>query len=897
MNHLPAVPLRLVAFTCVTILIGVRHVGASMAPPATLNPTTYKSPSGAYALTVDPSDIYGRYGGNYRVTKNGKEIWSATLPFTFWQAAITDTGVAVGYGHTLGHHGFGKDPNEPRPGELIVAIIDPAGKVRLKQATKRQESLAMHALPFPRAHGLIVDEPHDRLIVRLDDDGSDELWWTYRLSSGAVLEKFKPRRAMDDAEPARWILAAQLVRGTPLVLLHWWRWSGGPVGARFTLVDEEAKPVWSLELPGDYMVPHNEEAQDKLQGWIREHGGILRSDQAKRFDLFIAAESKRVTFAVDQKPGGEWTVSEAGRAPFAFAVSEKPKRAAIPRRILQELSPLPLQVNPVSAASAIRNVREFTVDGQGRIAFLREDEGKTSFVLVDATGKLLRALALAIEPKSDVSHWSPLCWVGGSRFVIALSEFAVDGKAKAWRVDAQTGQVEPIPAFDSPSIERLAGASEGSFVALAALRSKYTIEKSVTRYDSRGRRQWQLTDDSRNPDALFDPEDVAVTAEGDVLVLENLAYRLKRFDRNGRHLGTIELEQAWKRKPRYVVGVIPEADGSILISDFNGSPPFVRMTRDGAVAGGFVPKYADGRAIGTAHGMHCSPDGHLWISDGHAVLRLSKAGVVDRVLGERPQTARLGPIAGVVVDPRGLIYAIDSRTGSIYVFDRSGKLLHVCQAKPTDFKGEIMFPALTVNDKGDVYLGLGAEYVFPDDRRSYAHYSAEGRRLDDVVFPAGVCQFQPASGVLVAARYQDVRLIDAEGKVLRTIERRPDGNWLEQPRAVALAPDGSIAILASPTRAGETSVNLYKANGDPIRTIVLPDDVRQYPRIAYDGKRLVVVDRALVIFDGSGTPIARCDSPLKVPEGRWYYPYLLPGGRELALFDGKRPVLHRYLLP
>jgi hypothetical protein len=28
-----------------------------------------------------------------------------------------------------------------------------------------------------------------------------------------------------------------------------------------------------------------------------------------------------------------------------------------------------------------------------------------------------------------------------------------------------------------------------------------------------------------------------------------------------------------------------------------------------------------------------------------------------------------------------------------------------------------------------------------------------------------------------------------------------------------------------------------------------------------------------------------------------YYPYLLPEGRELLLFDGKNPVLHRYELP
>ena len=439
----------------------------------------------------------------------------------------------------------------------------------------------------------------------------------------------------------------------------------------------------------------------------------------------------------------------------------------------------------------IRNVQEFAVDGQGRIAFLRADEATTSFVLVDSSGKLVREIALAIQPKIDSTYWSSLCWVGGNRFVIALSEYGVNGKAKAWWVDAQTGNVEPIPTFDSPSIKRLAGAADGSFIALAALRSKYTFEESVTRFDSQGQRQWRLTDDSRDAAALFAPEDVAMTGVGDVLVLENIAYRLKRFDRNGRHLSTIELEKAWKRKPSYVVGVIPESDGGCLISDFNGSPPFVRMTLAGVVAGGFEPKYADGRAVGTAHGMQAAPDGHLWISDRHALLRLTKMGVVDRVLGERPQTTRLGPIAGIFSDPRGRIYAIDSRTGSIHVFDQSGNLLHVCQAKPTDFKREILFPALTVNDKGDVYLGLGRD-GFPDGRRTYAHYSANGRRVDDVVLPAGVCQFQPRSGDLVAMRYNDVRLVDLAGKVLRTIDRRPDGSWLELPQAVALAPDGSL---------------------------------------------------------------------------------------------------------
>jgi hypothetical protein len=34
-----------------------------------------------------------------------------------------------------------------------------------------------------------------------------------------------------------------------------------------------------------------------------------------------------------------------------------------------------------------------------------------------------------------------------------------------------------------------------------------------------------------------------------------------------------------------------------------------------------------------------------------------------------------------------------------------------------------------------------------------------------------------------------------------------------------------------------------------------------------------------------------------MPKGVSYYPYILPGGREPALFDGREPVLHRYVLP
>jgi hypothetical protein len=211
-----------VSFRCARLLVVgalaaavITRNAAAQRLPEPLDQATYKSPNGKLALTVDPSDIYGRYAGSYRVVKDGKEVRAKTLPFTLFKSAITDTGVVVGCAYTLGEHGFGEKPDQPQPGDLIVAIIDPAGKLRLKQTAKRQHGRVLHALPFPTASGLVVDEPNDRLILRVNDYGDNEIWWTYRLSTGSVLDKRHPHDAMRHPEPDRSVLDAQLLQGTP----------------------------------------------------------------------------------------------------------------------------------------------------------------------------------------------------------------------------------------------------------------------------------------------------------------------------------------------------------------------------------------------------------------------------------------------------------------------------------------------------------------------------------------------------------------------------------------------------------------------------------------------------------------------------------------------------------
>jgi hypothetical protein len=896
-------------------------LAAQRMPTPALNPVTYKSPSGKYSLTIDPSDPSGGGPATYRCAFGQKTIWSSELPFTLCDAGITDEGVTAGFGYTHGPDGYLHFSENRGPGDFLVAIIDPTGKVRLKDATKRPHSKSqpMHSLDDPVGHGLLLDDAHDRLVVRTteyDRDGFGESWSVYKLSSGARLPTLHPIKV--DAKPGQprfvseSVLAAKLIRGTPLTLVHYWRFDGGlqgGLGAKYALIDLDGATVWSKVLPRDYGIfrekPQNEKAQETLRHWIRTHGGILNATEKNKFDVYFAADSKRVTF--DVNPGSDkWAVTETGQAPYSLPTTEPPKLAvsppavtALPERQLKSLGTRVLRGDQSARKPAIRNVRSFVIDGAGRFAFLREDDEQATFVVADPGGKVVRELPLNMEPRSNKSHWSGYGWIGAD-FLVTRSDFGADGKCRAWRIDMQSGRIEPIPKFDSPPVERLAGLADGAFVAFARMRSKFTIEEFVVGFNERAERIWTLKDDFNNkgPQALFSVQDIALTSTGEVAVLQGIINQIKFFDRNSHFLRQVDLEKTWRRKPNYVAGLGRDIEGGVIVWDFDGSPPFVRMKRDGSVKGGFKPKYADGRFVDTRAAIDTAPDGHLWTCDGHSLLRLDAEGIVDRVLGESPKSNQLERIAGVFVDPRDRIYVVDSRTGSIHVFEPSGQFSHLCQTKPSDFSKEIMFPAVTFNSRGDVYLGLGDGTDFFERKRPYLCFSDRGARLESVRLPARDCQFQTGTGNIVAKSYEDVSLVDATGKIMQTIRRGADGNWLERPEKVALAPNGSIAILSGKSRARALTVNLYKPNGDPVRTIPMPESIDGFPRLAYDGRRLVVAAEAgLLIYDGSGSPIQRSKIPVKVPPGDYYYPYITAGGRELALFDGKTMALHRFEMP
>ncbi len=108
------------------LIVGAREACAFYTPPV-IDRKTYRSPSGRYEVTVDPSDVLQHGAGSaiYRFKENGKERWSAIRPFTLIEAAVTDSGATVGYAYTQTRSGSPKGPGLDDYGQFVIAISRP----------------------------------------------------------------------------------------------------------------------------------------------------------------------------------------------------------------------------------------------------------------------------------------------------------------------------------------------------------------------------------------------------------------------------------------------------------------------------------------------------------------------------------------------------------------------------------------------------------------------------------------------------------------------------------------------------------------------------------------------------------------------------------------------------
>jgi hypothetical protein len=140
---------------------------AEDSPAPVLNPRTYVSPSGVYMLMVDPTDLYGRGPADYRFTKDGKTIWANRLPYSLWEAVVTDLGQVAGYAYTHGWRGFSEEGWDDGPGKFIVAVLSAEGKTLKEERHIREWSHFLHTPPNPLADGPVLDTSSKRFVIGL----------------------------------------------------------------------------------------------------------------------------------------------------------------------------------------------------------------------------------------------------------------------------------------------------------------------------------------------------------------------------------------------------------------------------------------------------------------------------------------------------------------------------------------------------------------------------------------------------------------------------------------------------------------------------------------------------------------------------------------------------------
>jgi hypothetical protein len=842
------------------------------------------------------------------------EAWPRGV-YTLYEAAVADDGAVAGYSYSNGIEGFSKDQRKDRGlGVFEVVILDPTGRERLDEKTDRRNSRILHTDPDPKAAGLFLDTENDRAVFRVEDpdvNRSAEAWWTFRLSSGKLISRDGPKTRTPEGFGAIFVLDARPVPGTPLTLVHWWRHEytrgGSRTGARFTLADLAGGTVWSLDLPDDY-TQGGPGGVRRVREDLERAGGILGTGPPGRFALRFYREKQRVTFEVarGEAAGRGWRVKEAAREPFVEPTAGSPTDSAAPERALRPLGTIEL-AGASPQAPPVRSVQVFDFDGRGRIGFIRREDRALAFVLVNDDGAALRETALDSLRPEQPSVTVAAAWLDGERWLLWTSSLELRAKSSAWWLDAATGALTPIQGFDCPSIQAVGRFDDGGFAVLGLNRNKFTADNEVIAFDSQGKRRWSVRGrDPTAPNLEYYRNGLTVTATGAVCAVSAVRKDVHVFDRDGKFLKSVDLAAAWRRSPNYPSRIVPDVEGGFAVEDFGGTAAVVRMDSEGRIKAQVPPpRTPDGRLV-ELRGFRVAPDGKLWGADESSIVRLSADGVVEKSLGTPPSEAGAERFVATALDRDDRIHAVDGRTGAVHVFGRTGSALRILKPDLADVSQGLWRHAVTVRDDGTVFVG-GDRLGGGGAGTSYVVFSPDGRRSGVMVVDLdsiyALLRAQPGTDRFWCEAYHAIHLLDAAGKPLRAIERRPDGNWLDVVERICVAPNGSVAVASRSSTgtwrgAGSGSaLSIYTAAGEPVRSWSFAG-VERVHGLAFDGKRIVLTtDSAGFVFDAEGGAISRFSLDGAATRRSGVLCFLTNGGVELWLWSQESRSIRRFEMP
>ena len=456
---------------------------------------------------------------------------------------------------------------------------------------------------------------------------------------------------------------------------------------------------------------------------------------------------------------------------------------------------------------------------------------------------------------------------------------AIDGlgQREVWHVDpgaALTRLVASLEYGDCGGLySSVAATPDGGFVALekrgaSSHRLRCFGADGVLRWES-GRRN------AEDPASLVAPEDVAVLADGRVVVVDSIRRTLQVFWPDGDFSHAVELDDVFERGPEWPFMVTPDGSG-VLLRDLDGLPEYWRVGLDGSVRTAFrlPPEARRWRDPVVA------PDGKLWMTDGHRLYTLDASGAIDSTIGEQSDIETMHDPSNAVVDPLGRIHIFDSHTRAVHVFDRTGERVLLCRSlEDSPRPGGSSF---AFGPAGGIYIGTSGH-------GAYLRFDAAGEDTGTVRLAATQVAFESGSGVYWGWDDGLVRVDPSRGVTVRRTRRPGDRRWLRESfGGPAVAPDGRVAIVSD-------GIAIFSPDGDPLET--LPLDVEGLGTLSFTDRWLVVAEGSWVYLVETAT---RKSYRFLLPDPRTASGWCVgtsPEGDELWAVDLDVRRLERYALP
>ena len=909
------------------LLLGIIIFGSPIRPAwgqrggrCTLDPKTYRSPSGTCELHVNPSTIYGQGKGAYRMTRNGTEVWARELAFTLWDAALTDDGTVAGYAYSGGLENYALDGTDGsrEEGKLFVVILDPQGGFRLNAVFPRHGVFGCTSTVDRSVTDIILDPENDRFIVRMSEGDwsiQSETWRTYRLSTGELLDEFQFAHPQTTEREKWYLLAAKAVAGTPLILVNWeytkWDETGDQQlasGGCFNLIDAGRKPVWELDLPDDYPPDFVHESRQT------DMGAILRTDQGAQFDVRFVQDGQRVSFQVTPAGPDGWQVTETARTAYVTAPPEDSeiKPDTLEPMTLPHLGTIELQID-TPPLPAIRDIAYFDVDGRGRLGVLRrEDHWSYSFLLVEPDGTIVWELGLRGLLGGDGSN-ATATWLGGERWLLIFQVHSGSGETaewstRAWWLDTNTRKATPIEHFAAEGARHVAASHDGGFVVIVDPTEGGSGSEAVVAFDREAQQRWRF-DDAPEETFAWGRSSIAVMPDGKVIVSRKYGGALTILSAEGKFLKTFDCDRFFGPGPDGK-WLTPEPNGTLLLPDGYRAGRVCRVQLDGVIKDRLAARLRDGRPVELAGfpdqiAVRVSPQGTMWACDEHALLRLSADGIVEQVLGEPPDAPTLRRIGGAKIDQAGNVYLAEERNLITHVFDATGRRVRLLHPSPGDFeKGGSC--AIDVAADGRIFVG-GLGFSPGGERLGFRKLPGD---MEEPSVYEGRIRYQPHANRYWIISSEEATLVGEDNAAITTLKRRPNGDWLDVITGSAVAHDGSLVLAAG--RSGmfdddAVTLNLYGPSGEPLKTVALPRLEDRLGGIdmslAYNGSYVIAgpfgyEPPRYLLLDAVAEPPKWYDlGPLVPYEGCWTGCWFVKDGKELWMYAEDARKVERFAAP